>query len=74
MMREAVTNVTKSAPLDVLLDGIEGFFLAYFHLSVRPARDFDDHVEYPILHVSMERDVVERRHDRSILLHVNTVL
>ena len=60
MVREAVANITKPALLDILLDGIEWLLLRDLHLSVGPARNFDDHVEDTVRDISVERDVVER--------------
>jgi len=45
VVREAVANETKLFLLDVLLDGVEWFLLADFHLGVGPTGDLDDHVE-----------------------------
>ena len=63
VVREAVTDVAKLAPLDILFDGVERFFLGDFHLSVGPSRNFDDHVEDAILLISVEGNVMERRDD-----------
>lgn len=73
MVREAVPDETQLATLDVLLDGIEGLFLRYLHLRIRPAGDLDNHVQDAPALVSEERDVVERRDDAAILLDVNAV-
>ena len=42
---EAVADVTQTALLHVLLDGVEGLLLGDLHLRVGPAGDLDDHVE-----------------------------
>lgn len=73
MVREAVPDETQLATLDVLLDGVEGLFLRYLHLRIRPAGDLDNHVQDAPALVSEERDVVERRDDAAILLDVNAV-
>jgi hypothetical protein len=74
VVREAVAHKTEPAFLDILLDGIEGLFLGDFHLSIGPSGDFDDHVENAMLLISMERNVMERRDDGSMLLDENAVL
>lgn len=56
---EAVANETQPALLDILLDGIERLLLGNLHLRVRPARNFDDHVEDAVVLVCKKRDVVE---------------
>lgn len=73
MVREAVPDETQLATFDVLLDGIEGLFLRYLHLRIRPAGDLDNHVQDAPALVSEERDVVKRRDDAAILLDVNAV-
>jgi hypothetical protein len=67
-MREAVADVAQSTLLDVLFDGVEGLLLGDLHLCVGPARNLDDHVEDTIALVGEERDVVEWRDDRAVLL------
>lgn len=73
VVREAVPDETQLATLDVLLDGIEGLFLRYLHLRIRPARDLNYHVQDASALVSEEGNVVERRDDAAILLDVNAV-
>jgi hypothetical protein len=63
MVGETIANESQSALLNVLLDGIERFFLGHFHLCVRPARDFNDHVEDTVALICEERNVVEWRDD-----------
>jgi hypothetical protein len=74
VVREAVAHITEPALLDILLDGIEGLFLGDFHLGIGPSRDFDDHVEDAILLISVERNIVERRDDRSMLFDEDAML
>lgn len=71
---ETVADIPQLAFLNVLLDGVEGLLLGDLHLRVGPTGNFDDHVEDAIVLISEERDVVERRHDRAILLDVNAML
>ncbi len=68
MMREAVSDVTKTTLLDILLDGVERLLFGDLHLRVGPARDLNDHVEDTIVLVGEEGDVVEGGHDRPVLL------
>jgi len=70
MVGEAITNVAKATFLDVLLDGVERLLFRNFHLSVRPARHLDDHVQDTIVVVREERDIMERRDNASIVLGV----
>ena len=74
VVREAVTDVTETALLDILLDGVERLLLGDFHLGVGPTGDLDDHVEDAIGLVSEQRNVVPRRDDLSLLLGEHTVL
>jgi hypothetical protein len=68
MVRETVADVAQATFFDVLLDGIERFFLADLHLGVGPTGDLDDHVEYPIVLVGEEGDIMEGREDGAVLL------
>ena len=72
---EAVADVTQTALLNVLLDGVEGLLLGDLHFRVGPARDLDDHVQDAIVLVGEERDVVEGRNDGPVgcLLDEDTV-
>jgi len=72
-MGEAVADKAQTTLLDILLDRIEGFSGRDLHLGVRPAGNFDDHVEDAIVLICEERDVVERGDDRAILFYVDTV-
>ena len=74
VVREAVTDVTETALLDILLDGVERLLLGDFHLGVGPTGNLDDHVEDAIGLVSEQRNVVPRRDDLSLLLSEHTVL
>lgn len=40
---ETVSDVSKLALLDVLLDGVKVLLLGDLHLGVGPSRNFDDH-------------------------------
>jgi hypothetical protein len=73
MVGEAVAHVAQAALFDVLLDGIERFLLGNFHLGVRPAGNFDNHVENAIVLIGEERDVVERRDDLAVVLDINAM-
>jgi len=70
---EAVAHKAQPALLDVLLDGVHELVFGDLHLRVRPAGDLDDHVEDAIVLISEEWDVVERRHDTAVVLHINSV-
>jgi len=70
---EAVADEPQPPLLDILFNGIEGFLLGNFHLSIRPARNFDDHVEDAVVLVCEKRDVVEGRDDGAILFDVDAV-
>lgn len=70
---ETVPDVSKPPLLDILLDGIEGFFFGDLHLGVGPARHLDNHVEDTIVLISEERNIVEWGDDRSILLDKDAV-
>lgn len=70
---EAVAHVAQAALFDVLLDWIERLLLGNFHLGIRPAGNFDNHVENAIGLIGKERDVVERRDDLAVLLDINTM-
>ena len=71
---EAVADVTQTALLHVLLDGVEGLLLGDLHLRVGPARDLNNHVQDAIVLVGEEGDVVEGRDDAAVLLDEHTVL
>lgn len=74
MVGEAVADETQAALLGVLLDGVKGFLLGYFHLGVGPTGDLDDHVEDAIVLVGEKRDVVEGGHDSAVLLDVDSMI
>ena len=74
VVREAVTDVTETALLDILLDGVERLLLGDFHLGVGPTGNLDDHVEDAIVLVGEQRDVVPWRNDRAILFNENAVI
>lgn len=73
MVRETVADETQTVLFHVLLDGIEGLLLGDFHLGVGPTRDFDNHVEDAVVLISKERNIVEGRDDRAILLDKHTM-
>jgi len=74
LVREAVADITELALLDVLLDWVEGLFLADLHLGVCPSRDLDDHVAESLLLIGVERDIVERGDGGTVLLDEDTVI
>lgn len=74
MVGEAVANKAQPAPLNILLDWVEGLLFGNLHLRVGPAGDLNDEVENTIVLVSEERDIVERRHDRPILFDIDTMV
>jgi hypothetical protein len=74
LVGEAVSDVSKLALLDVLLDGVEELLLGDLKLGVGPSRNLNDHVQDSLLLVGVERNIVERRDGLSILLDVDSVL
>jgi len=74
MVGEAVPHKSQAALLDILLDGIELLLLGDLELGVGPAGHLDDHVEDALALVGEERNVVEGRDDRAILLDVDAML
>jgi hypothetical protein len=74
LVREAVSDVSKLALLDVLLDGVEELLLGDLKLSIGPSRNLDNHVQDVLLLVGVERNIVEGGDGLAILLDVNTVL
>lgn len=79
VVREAVAHEAQRALLCVLDDGVEGLGLGDLELGVGPARDLDDHVEDGAgrdggRRGGEQRDVVERRHGRAVVLNVHAVL
>jgi hypothetical protein len=74
VVRETVADKTQFASLDILLDGVERLLLGDLHLRVGPARNFNDHVEDPLVLIGEEGDVMEGRENGPILLDVNTML
>lgn len=74
MVGEAVADETQATLFDVLLDGVEGLLLGYFHLGVGPAGNLDDHVEDAIAPVREKWDVVPGRNDLTVSFDVNSVI
>ena len=70
---EAVAHVAQATLFDVLLDGIERLLLGNFHFGIRPAGNFDNHVENAIGLIGEERDIVERRNDLAVLFGIDTM-
>jgi hypothetical protein len=70
---EAVADVAQAALLDVLLYGVKWLLLGDLHLSVRPARHLNDHVENATVLIGKEGDVVEGRDDIAVMLDEDTV-
>ena len=73
MVGEAVAHEAQAALFNILLDGIERLLLGNFHLGIRPAGNFDNHVENAIALIGEEGDVVERRDDLAIMLGINAM-
>jgi len=73
MMGEAVTDKAQFASFDILLDGIERFLLRDLHLSVCPTGNLNNHIENASRLISEERDIMEGRDYRSVLLSVDSV-
>lgn len=73
-MGEAVTNESELALLHILFDWVEELFLADLKLAIGPSWDLNDHVQYGLLLVGIEGDVVEGRNRNSILLDIDAVL
>ncbi len=74
MVREAIPHVAEAPAFDILLDRIERLVPGGLHLSVRPSRYFDDDIQYALVLVGKERNIVKWRNDGSILLDENAVL
>lgn len=74
VMGKAVADKAQTTFLGILLDRIEGLFLADFHFGVGPTRYFNNHVEVPIVLIGEKRNVVEGRENRSILFNVHSVI
>lgn len=74
MVGEAVPHVAEASTFDILFDRVKGLLFGDLHLGVRPSRDFDDDIQDALVLVCKERDVVECRYNRSILLDENAVL
>lgn len=45
----------------------------YLHLGIGPPRDLHDHVQYGLLFICIEWNVVERRNNHSVFLDVDAV-
>ena len=73
MVGEAVADEAKLVALDVLLDRIEGLLLRDLHFGIGPARNLDDHVEYVLVLVGEQRNVVPWADRRPIGLDVHAV-
>jgi len=71
---KAVAHEAQAALLDILLDGVERLLLGNFHLGIRPAGNFDNHVEYAIALIGEEGNIVERRDDLAVLLDIDAML
>lgn len=69
MVREAITHEARFVVLDILLDGIEGLFLADLQFCVGPARNLDNHVEDLVSFFCVERNVVKSRDRGTITLY-----
>lgn len=74
MVGETVSDETQTTLLNVLLDGVESLLLRNFHLSVGPSRDFNNHVEDPVVLVREEGNVMERGDDLTVTLDENAVI
>lgn len=74
MMREAVSDETKFALFDILLDGVECFLFGDLHLCICPAGNFDNHVENAILPVGEKWDIMEGGDDIAVLLNEYAML
>merc|ERR1712000_163459 len=74
LVGEAVSDVSKLALLDFLLDGVEEFLLGDLELGIGPSRDLNNHVQNGLLLVGVEGDIVEWRDGLAILLDVDAVL
>jgi hypothetical protein len=74
LVGEAVSDVSKLALLDILLDGVEELLLGDLELGIGPSRNLDNHVQDGLLLVGIERNIMERRNGLAILLDVDSVL
>jgi len=74
LVGETIADVAKLALLDVLLDGVQVFFLANLHLCVGPPWDLNNHVEESLLLIGIERNIVEWRNWDTISLDVDTMV
>ena len=74
MMGEAVAHVAQTPFLDVLLDWVERLLLGDLHFCVGPTGNFDDHIEDAVILVREKWDIMERGHNRAILLHVDPMV
>ena len=66
---EAVTDEAELALLDILLNGVQFLILGDLKLGVGPTRDLNNHVEDVLALVGIERNVMEGRDGRSVLLY-----
>jgi hypothetical protein len=71
---EAVTDKAELALLDILLDGVEWFFLGDLHLGVGPTRNLNNHVQDALALVNKQRNIMEGRDRLAILFDEYTVL
>ena len=74
MMGEAVPDVAETTALDILFDGIEELFLGDLHFCISPSGDFNYHVQYVMVLVCEEGNIVEGRLDSSVFFYVDTVI
>lgn len=68
LVGEAVAHKPQLTLLGVLKNRVEAVLLVDLELGVRPTRDLNHHVQNGLLRVSVQRDVVERRHDLACLV------
>jgi hypothetical protein len=73
MMRETIADESESTTFDVLFDRVEGLLFRDFHLCIRPARYFDDHIQDSIVAICEEGDIVERGDNISVLFDEDPV-
>jgi len=74
LVGETIADVAKLALLDILLNGVQRFFLADLHLCVGPPWDLNNHVEESLLLIGIERNIVEWRNYVAISLDVDTMV
>jgi len=74
LVREAISNKSELALLDVLLDRVEELILGDLLLRIRPSWDLNDHVQDRLLLVGIQGDIVKWRDGLAILLDVAAVV